>query len=169
MTDGVKDTPKSFATAERGAQAVYAHICAGPGCGLPVDPKKGQQYCSANCRWKAWDVRHPRERDNCAQGRLFGTELHVEEAEKKRGMEVSAAKSAEWLRLARLAAGVVAQMDGTADIERVRMNLSDRPDIIWGNWAGSVFTTGEWVPTGDFVKARHKGGHCRMVRVWRRR
>lgn len=97
------------------------------------------------------------------QRRLFDSER--EELLKVRGMKLSAEKNAEDLELVRAAAEMVYRRDGSSDIERARRYLKDKGiKIVSGNWMGSVFRG--WIPTGRFVKARHKGGHNRLVRVW---
>ena len=55
----------------------------------------------------------------------------------------------------------------TTSMDEVRTLLCERfPDIVIGNWAGSVFRKSEWEPVG-WVQSTHKGGHRRAIRTWR--
>lgn len=111
----------------------------------------------------------PRQEDLFAP-RPPGPAVVDETTKRDRGMATAAANNAARLALARAAARRVALAgDGTADVERVRDALAAAGHVFpWGNWAGSVFKTAEWTFTGEWVPARHAGGHARPVRVWRR-
>jgi hypothetical protein len=69
--------PRSGASARRAAEPgplaemrrrnvatfLSAPICAREGCGRAFEPRRGgkpQRFCSARCRWLAWEAQHPR-------------------------------------------------------------------------------------------------------------
>lgn len=90
----------------------------------------------------------------------FQKELHL----KAHGQESSAAPHELELERARHIARLIAQDRGKVSMNEVREAL---PSMEWGNWAGSLFKGQEWVPTGEYVPARYKGAHARVVRVWK--
>lgn len=85
---------------------------------------------------------------------------------KDRGMRVAASAHHTDLRLAREIARELGQ-DGEevwADLVRVEM-LMRFPDVAWGNWAGSIFTGGEWAFVG-YTKSTAPGSHSHLLRLW---
>ena len=95
--------------------------------------------------------------------------LGDEREKRDRGMAAAAGSNASKLEMARAAALRVAQRDGTADADRVREELAGRGlTFEWGNWAGSIFKTGEWEQAG-WTQAKLEGGHAWAIRVWRHR
>ena len=85
---------------------------------------------------------------------------------KKRGMKLAASAHNRDLSLAREIARELGQ-DGEevwADLVRVEM-LMRFPDIAWGNWAGSIFTGGEWAFVG-YTKSTAPGSHSNLLRTW---
>lgn len=121
-------------------------------CGALRRRKRQAKFCSDKCKD---DHRH-----------RVGEQ---EQAKKDRAMKGAGDKNSKYRSIARRAARRVALRDGgTADADRVRFYLEDRGvDIPWGNWAGSLFQTDEWEPTGRRVSCKHKGSKARKVEVWR--
>lgn len=93
----------------------------------------------------------------------------VGQREKQIGMNLAATKNSEILETFRRIAKHFVTKD-KVDIDDVRrvaeeLGYSYTP----GNWCGSVFTTKEWVWTGEVKASTHPGSHGRMVKVWRRK
>lgn len=82
---------------------------------------------------------------------------------KEFGREMSASAHEIELRRAQDEARKIASMKGAVSINDVREAL---PHLSSGNYLGSVFKGKEWIFTGAWEAARHKGSHARMVRVW---
>lgn len=114
--------------------------------------------------FKRGDVK---KRDNGnGQGLLF--DATGETKKRDRGMAVSAANNDRSLELARQAAiaAAIRRSDRTCDVELVRAQLDKwGVRLHWGNWAGSLFKTGEWVPVST-VNATHVGSHRRRILRW---
>jgi len=95
------------------------------------------------------------------------TQLALELLACEQGKRQAAERNPDWLALFRGAARHICRRDGDADIERCRELVT-----AWGyhyppgNWMGSVFRG--WKDTGRRIRARHKGGRAREVRVWTR-
>lgn len=108
--------------------------------------------------------------DACKAAQRHDKQAAIEERKKRRGMRGSAAKNAEYLAIARLAAQVVVARDGDADADRVRLYLEDQGTVLpSGGWWGSLFQADpghEWTTVGR-TKCKHKGGKSREIRVWR--
>jgi hypothetical protein len=95
----------------------------------------------------------------------------TEDEKKSVGMfnATTAPGGAKMLALARITARKLATFRPTVNADEVRAEMV-RMGIKaeWGNWAGSIFTGGDWEPVG-YVKCAHEGGHSRIVRVWKLR
>ena len=139
-------------------------------CGEPLKAtRRDKRFCSDRCRYAQWDRLNPRlplvATEQPAQ-RL--TDREREEYAKDRGMELAAARNAEWLERFREVAEVIAVAgDGTCDIDLVRAWFDAQEiDYRVGNFMGSIFKGDRWVCVGR-VKTTHRGGHGREVRRWR--
>lgn len=92
------------------------------------------------------------------------------------GSEIAAAIADDLLVRSRQYAVELAEREGCitiddvrAELERVARTIPPRAGIyLPGNWMGSVFKGPSWVRCG-YAQSTHKGGHGRMVSVWRRR
>lgn len=85
-----------------------------------------------------------------------------------RGMRVAASAHHTDLRIARQIAREV-YLSGCLPIcaDDVRATMLRRfPDTQWGNWAGSIFTGGEWTFAG-YTKSTAPGSHGNLLRTWR--
>lgn len=103
------------------------------------------------------------------QTHLWNPEAEI--AARDRGMALAAAKNSADLEIARTYARRVARRTGgLVDIDGVRAALeADGCELIWGNWAGSVFKDPlTWAPAG-IKRCIHPGGHARLIRIWKLR
>jgi len=90
-----------------------------------------------------------------------------EEAAKKRGMAKAANANEEMLGWARFMAVELCRGGHTTTVDAVRDRICNHPRFSPGNWMGTIFNDHRFVATGEFVRSTHKGGHRRMVRVWK--
>lgn len=139
------------------ATPLPAPSCHGPGCSKPLTGRR-VRFCSGACRTARWEAEHPRM-----------ALLPFEEAQKEKGKALAAGKNDAILARFRAIAEDLFFSGNTVSIEDVRreagyLQLAYTP----GNWMGSVFSDGNWVPAG-FAKATHKGSRGRMVRTWVRK
>lgn len=90
------------------------------------------------------------------------------------GKEIAAAAADDLLVRSRQYAFELAERDGCitiddvrAELERVARTIPPRAEIyLPGNWMGSVFKGPSWARCG-YAQSTHKGGHGRVVSVWR--
>ncbi len=117
-----------------------------------------------------WRQDHPNEIGRDALARWPAPAALCREREARdEGMELAAEKNAEYLAQARGVAFEIAQRGLEISINLVRDQcVLDFPDIVWGNWAGSIFKGKQWERVG-YTQARHEGSHARVVGVWRLR
>ncbi len=161
-------------TGESRCDAFTALLCGRPGCNLPVPPQKRggdlRRHCSRDCQRRAWEEGHPRVgtgRD--ALARLPA--LRREQKARDKGMGLAAEKNAEYLAQAREVARDLgefwAKVGKGISINHVRECCEDQSwEIVWGNWAGSIFKGKQWERVG-YTQARHEDSHARVVGVWR--
>lgn len=94
---------------------------------------------------------------------LINMQYELELHKKAWGMEASANANESLVSRAREHALFLARMNGEVSIDDVRDSM---PGVEFGNWAGSVFKSKDFVFTGKWLASRHKGSHARPVRVW---
>ena len=168
MTQGILDlSPFSQEPPSSRSDGSSPVSCAHPRCGrtfLLAGRQAGhRKYCGRECQRRAWEETHPR----LESGRDALQRLPAERRDRDRGMALAAAKNNGQLEVVRGVAIELGANGWPMSIEDVREQCARRGlKIVWGNWAGSVFKGGPWVPVG-YVQARHKGSHARVVRVWR--
>lgn len=102
----------------------------------------------SSIEWGGHEERHARD-----QGKARAASAHREALERARSYAYSLASSA-------------ADKCTTSDAVRQAMK-KDRPEIAWGNWAGSIFADREtWEDIG-VRRSEHPGGHRRKITLWR--
>jgi hypothetical protein len=93
------------------------------------------------------------------------------ERAKKEGMELATDGRQEILALARRAVKEIAlkrtSRQATADDAQAWLILHGYKPSDLGMAAGSIFTTGEWVPTGKLTYSKRVSSHLRPIQVWR--
>lgn len=95
--------------------------------------------------------------------------LPSEQAKKERGKAVAAAKNNPMLETFQQVARALGRERGAVNIDDVRAEVERRGiEYTPGNWMGSIFPASEWLPAGTMTST-HRGGHGRLIRVWRLR
>lgn len=93
----------------------------------------------------------------------------AEQQAKQIGMNFAAEKHSDMLETFRRIAKHFIVKD-TVDIDDVRRVAEELGyNYAPGNWLGSVFTTKDWMWTGEVKASTHQGSHGRMIKVWRRK
>ena len=115
------------------------------------------------------------------QGNLFATdayglpspavfEAQKSESRKEHGMAAAAEAKASSLEIAREIARELCRTRGECTADDVGELLWERYQIkTLGPAAGSLFKSGEFVPTGLMRKSARKKNHARLLFVWRLR
>lgn len=101
------------------------------------------------------------------QRSLFDTTAGIKARDK--GMAKAASNNPHLLEYARRLARNLAAKNGTVTADDVteQMIAAGLSENEIGNWMGSVFKNGEFVPNGDYVKARRVKSHGRIIARWR--
>jgi hypothetical protein len=94
-------------------------------------------------------------------------DLKREQAKAEVGIfKASAVVPSDWLEWCRNVAVAIASESGRVTIDDVRSRARvERPDIIFGSWAGAIFRGSLWRCVG-YTHATHEGSHARLLRVW---
>lgn len=103
-------------------------------------------------------------------GDLF-TQADREQARKQVGMTlaITSGEAKRHLNFLRGVAQSIARSrpDWSCSSDDVRLWCEQHEyAIVPGNWLGSLFKDGNWLPTDRRVKAAHAKSHAREVRVW---
>lgn len=98
-------------------------------------------------------------------------DLFTERDRKQVGMSlaVTSGEARRHLNFLRGVAQTIARQrdDRTCSSDDVRLWCeANNYTITPGNWLGSLFKDGNWLPTDRRVKAEHAKSHAREVRVW---
>lgn len=96
--------------------------------------------------------------------------LSREQKARDRGVRLAANAHNRDLALAREVARELGRDGRVICADDVRFEVMRRPElgIVWGNFAGSLFTGGEWSFVG-YTKSTAPGSHSNLLRTWRLR
>jgi len=86
---------------------------------------------------------------------------------KTNGMELAASNRKELLNIARTIAKEIAVSQGSVTSDDVAMELDNRALPRLGPAAGSLFTTSDFMWTGQRVRSEQPLNHGREIRVWK--
>jgi len=86
---------------------------------------------------------------------------------KANGKGLAASKRKEQLKTARVIAKEIAARQGTVTSDDVAVELDNRALERLGPAAGSLFTTSDFMWTGQRVRSKQPLNHGREIRVWK--